>query len=114
MKLCTGHQSDLKKALERKGLWRYVALDAAEAQHRTRLWLAGHCQTQELDPLVIVVCEFKSKAMQYGVADTPNTCPLCGAAKLLELAKLPESWIDNCTDQVLLVFKVNGLARTEH
>lgn len=115
MKFCARHQADVNQALQRKGMWQLVTNDPQEVERRAVLWLQGRASRQEVDPLVVTTYEIQAQALrsvgQYLNSPTVEYCPLCEAAVHFKSAVLPDSWIDNCTDAVLILCHTNGLIK---
>lgn len=115
MKLCTSHSHDLRAVLMRKGLWHLVKPErAAEA---AKEWLDGNTTDATFDPYVGCVVEINGKAQDMGIVhrlQPEDTCPLCETNRHLQRTDAAMMWIDNVTDAVLLVAKVNHLVPMGH
>lgn len=113
MKPCSRHSSQITDALKKKGLWHVVDQTPAVVQERAARWLAGNAGPQDVDPLIITLLEINKKAVEtcgdYLLSAATTYCPLCEVERTLQVADAGEQWVDNCTDAVLLICKVNGV-----
>lgn len=111
MKTCAGHYVDLKRSLERKGLWHLVDLSPSVMADRTQRWLtgAGSCAPQHFCPLVVSLLEVQKKVADLFGPQAETVCPFCEAARGMNNDKIPAAWIDNVTDLMLVTAKVNHL-----
>lgn len=110
MKLCSTHQHDLVRAVERKGMGHYVSKSAGEATLKARRWLQGTACAQEFDPFVVSVLEINKKVSEQ-LGDVRGACPLCAVQHYMGSAADAE-WIDNVTDLMVVTCQTNGLTRS--
>lgn len=117
MKLCSRHFEELRSALQKKGLWYLVSLEAQDLALSTQLWLDGDTTDAGFDPFVAAVCEIRHKALEImGPENTwrrngSEPCPLCSVMKFLQNETAAEMWVDNVTDLMVLVAETNGIER---
>lgn len=109
MILCPGHFEDLKQALTRKGLWYLVDTSPEALTRNIQAWLAGKTTDKQFDPLVGALCEIRQKLVEMGAQQANSTCPLCQVNRILQTVTADQSWIDNVTDMMVLVAKVNDI-----
>lgn len=112
MKVCSRHISDLNAAIRRKGMGRLISPTEAESKRRAELWLAGRSTPRDIDPLAIAVLEIASKAQQIlPIALNGSAwCPLCEVVRILRKQDADEIWIDNCSDMMVVLCRVNNIA----
>ena len=110
-KMCAGHYHDLAAALRKKNLWFLVAQESSERERRAQEWLKGTAKFHEFDPLVVSMLEITQKCRMLVSGGLPMGCSLCNAMKLLNDERVPEAWIDNITDLMVVTARINGLMR---
>jgi len=107
MRICNGHSHDLIHELDRRGLKKLIRPELASVHGK--LWLEGKASREEFDPYVVATLEIASKAREFGVQALNGSCPLCEIARALQDNEVPEAWLDNCADFMLLIAKANHL-----
>lgn len=116
MKFCARHLTDLTAAIRRKGMIGLCHDDPAIVRHLAKRWLRGASGSKpsvtDFDPRVVAMLEICQKAHDVGLPRLAPACPICGAAKILQDNKVPDAWIDNVSDVLLLIAKVNNLIPT--
>jgi len=115
MKLCSAHYTDLRRAIQNKGMSGLIR-DPATLRQRADRWLKGRAQESDgFDPLMVATLEIYKKAteevgthLHMTKTNGEHYCPLCELPRVHGTAA-PGAWIDNCTDMVLLICKTNNL-----
>lgn len=115
MKLCSRHYDDLRSAIQHKGMGPLVG-DIATLRERADRWLHGSVIPEDgFDPLMVCTLEIYKKAgeligshLNLPRPDRQHYCPLCEADRSFG-GTAASSWVDNCTDSVLLICTANGL-----
>jgi hypothetical protein len=112
MRLCDKHIHELSHALSKKGMAHLCSLSDAQAKERGEKWLLGTAKWHEFDPLVVSVFEICKKAVDlFGQQRVANGCPLCKLPRITRIVGIADSWIDNVTDQMLVLALANGLLK---
>ncbi len=115
MKMCSSHYTDLRRALQRKGMGGLIQ-DIGTIRGRADRWLKGRVIPSDgFDPLMVSTLELYKKAAEnvgahlHGQkANGEHYCPLCEVGRV-HGNDTAGAWIDNCTDAVLIVCETNGL-----
>ncbi len=115
MKLCSSHYDDLRSALHHKGMAPLIG-DIATLRERAERWLHGSVLPADgFDPLLVCTLEIYKKAtemigthLNLPRPGGEHYCPLCEADRRFG-STAASSWVDNCTDAVLVVCTANGL-----
>lgn len=115
MKLCSSHYVDLRRAIQHKGMANLIG-DTTTLAERAQRWLHGAALPSDgFDPLMVSTLEMYKKAgeligthLNLPRPDGQHYCPLCEAGRAFG-GKAADSWVDNCTDMVLIVCQTNGL-----
>lgn len=107
-KICNNHLVNIRKAVDAKGMGHLVAKTEETAKMRAGMWLAGNCPAEQFDPFVVSILEIHQKGREVFGPLPHEGCPLCAAEQIIQ-RKADNEWIDNCTDAMVVVAKVNGL-----
>lgn len=106
-KLCSGHSTDLFSALRRKGMRQHFHPERAAAFARE--WVAGELKKGKVDVYVVSVMEINAKCSQMRILLLPEACPLCIVNRFFQRGDAAEKWIDNVTDAMVVMCRVNDL-----
>lgn len=114
LKPCSRHSEDLRKELQRKGLWKFVRPE--RAREAMKEWLAGTTTPDTWDPYVGCVAEIfgqiaKMRLNVHPLDGGKEECPLCTVNVRLMNAHADRSWIDNVTDALYVQGLTNGLVK---
>ena len=114
---CSKHQHDIRRELERLGLWsKVLAKDSAITVEIAKAWMAGMLRKEYLCPLVITMLELQAKANR--MADQAHgtkgafvsTCPCCAIQRLSNDETADAKVIKGQCDVTLGLMQTNGLA----
>jgi hypothetical protein len=115
--ICQEHWDMLRKAIDDRGLTRFVAKSGKEAFQNTINELDGKEGPEDYDPLMSCNWMIMAEAIRIGgveVLSSPDTiCPIC---KIREHNLDPEvwkDWIDGPADAALDECKKRGLLKLE-
>jgi hypothetical protein len=103
-------------SLKKKGVWHLVGPQATRLE-RAQRWVTATVKEEDgFDPLMVSILEISQKAKQLigdqivmPKANGQHCCPLCEANKFYKKHEMAASWIDNCSDLMLLTCQTNGL-----
>jgi len=117
MKICDNHYQNLAFALKKKGVWHLVGPQATRQERAVR-WVTGKVAEEDsFDPLMVSILEISQKAklligdqILLAKPNGQHYCPLCEANRFFQKHEMADSWIDNCSDLMLLTAQTNGLA----
>lgn len=79
MKFCEAHWSELRTAVQTRGLAPLIAPNGPEAARRLQAWTNGHWLRINYDPLMSAHMEILRKAVERWKATVlkANGCPVC-------------------------------------
>jgi hypothetical protein len=117
MKICTPHGDALRRALERRDLWKLVKQgNREEIAERGARWLAGDLRgKRDYCPYVIAWLEINQKASEVlhpSISSSPHLCPLCQVDRKVG-RPMAQAWIDRICDLVLDLTREAGLISGE-
>lgn len=114
MKFCQDHWTNLRKAIDDRGLTHLVAQGAEEAADRTIAELQGRSNLDTWDPLMSAYWNLSSKVLErVGLAAlAEDFCPMCAVQESYNwyaknnqtpppAAADAQRWIDSCCDVML-------------
>lgn len=113
MKNCENHWSQIRTAIDERGLTKFVAADGKEAASRLLAQQrAGKFTPENFEPLLIAQGMIDRNALACGGSYllTGPYCPLCELEKNKEYVnESPEEWIKNAADGTLKCAQEIGL-----
>lgn len=101
MDFCSRHLDEMGKCVKRHGFWRYVDSDPEHVRGFAARWLLGKATKDEIDPLVVLMMEIKSKAARMGQRPDSPACPLCVIAFIRKDAGEPSRQIEQYMEKVI-------------
>ena len=111
MKVCGEHIRGLKKALEDRGLWRFVAVDIREANRRARALSEHGLSKETYDPMMGAVFQVAVQAVHR--LGEVLCCPLCEVNRRNPIVPgsvtAADHWIQGACDDQLAVARRIGL-----
>lgn len=106
LSVCQRHWSDLRLALQERGLGKYESKDGEAALDKLQKWSAGDCRLETFEPPLLsnnaLVAKFVDESDPQRLLD--GGCPLC----VVDGYKLARNWINGVADSMLELAKAVG------
>lgn len=112
MRMCMGHWTELRQAINDRGLSHLVSQNGQEAAKRMANLSNGSTDPKDFDPLLAAHMAITSYYISHTGLDHINesdVCPVCHASENADGNNLAENWISGAADDVFAVAKSKGL-----